>query len=142
MAIYRKVTLILTASMLLFAADNPWTKVQELKSGSELRIFKKGAAQPVMATFDEANDERMVVVVKNKQMAVAKEDIDQVDARPPAKKTPRKLTVDHTVKTTEPDLAPHPNAGVPVPGTSYGSSLSTGGGSKPPFETVYRRTAK
>ena len=137
-----RILLFLPLSIAVFAADNPWSKVREIKSGSELRIFKKGSSQSLMATFDEANDERMVIVVKNQQLAIPKDEIDQVDARPVVKKTPRKLTVDSTTKTTDPDLTPHPNPGIPAPATSSSSSVSFGSaGSKPDFQTVYRRVS-
>jgi hypothetical protein len=127
------------AASVLLGADNPWTKVQDLKSHSELRIYQKGASEPLNATFDEANEERIVVVVKNKQIAIPRGDIDRIDARPG--KTPRKVTVNSTTKETEPDLTPHPNPSIPVPGTSSSSSVSFGGDGKPAFETIYRRPA-
>jgi hypothetical protein len=37
---------------------------------------------PVMAQMDEANEERILVVVKNEQVSIPKEQIDRVDARP------------------------------------------------------------
>lgn len=42
--------------MALLGADSSWTKVKELKSRAELRIYKKGAHEPINATFDDAND--------------------------------------------------------------------------------------
>jgi hypothetical protein len=134
----RRIASSLLLATSLFAADNPWSKVQDLKSGAELRIYKKGVSQPVEARFDDAGDERIVIVLKNRQSSIAKEDIDRIDARPAAKKTARKLGVDSTVKTTDPDFTPHPNPGVPAPGTVSSSSVSFGG-SKPDFETVYQR---
>jgi hypothetical protein len=65
----------------LSGADNPWAKVQELKSRSELRIYKKGAREPLMATLDEVTEDRILIVVKNEQMSVPKDDIDRLDAR-------------------------------------------------------------
>ena len=126
----------LFVAALLLGADN-WTKVQDLKSHSELRVYKKGVREPINATFDEANEERIVVVVKNRQIAIPKEEIDRIDARPA--KTPRKVNVDSTVTQTDPDLRPHPNPGIPVPGTSSSSNVSFGGGDRPGFETIYRR---
>ena len=119
---------------LLFGADNPWTKVKELRDRNELRIYRKAVREPIIATFDEANDERIVVVVKNKQMAIPREDIDRIDARPVST---RKMNVEKTDKRTEPDYVPRPNAGPPVPGTSSSSNVSFGG--KPDFETIYQR---
>jgi hypothetical protein len=129
--------LLLTAAALL-GADNPWTKVQELKSGSELRIYKKGSMQPVIATFDEANEERVIIVVKNVQTAVPKEDIERIDARPAAQKT-RKINSESTAKTTNPDYTDTGSHSVPVPGTSYSSSVGMSGSPRPDFETIYRR---
>jgi uncharacterized sporulation protein YeaH/YhbH (DUF444 family) len=134
----RRVALIALAVNLLFAADNPWAKVQELQSRSELRIFKKGAREPLTATFDEANAERILIVVKNEQMAIPKEEIDRIDARPSGKTT-SKAVKETTVKTADPDYTPHPPGGVQVPGESYNTSISRGSPSKPDFETIYRR---
>lgn len=135
----RIASFLLGTAVVLAAADDPWTKVQELKSGSDLRIYKKGASQPLTARFDEANEERIVIVVKNEQMSIPKEDIDRVDARAGAR-TPRKMIPDTKVKTNDPDYTPRPAAGAPVPSTSYSTGLSVSGG-KPDFEIVYRRAA-
>ena len=130
---FRIITALFVAALLL-AADNPWAKVKELQSRSELRIYKKGVREPITAVFDEANDDRIIVIVKDKQMAIPKEDIDRIDARPGAA---RKMSVEKTDKRTEPDYVPRPNAGPPVPGTSSSSNVSFGG--KPDFQTIYRR---
>jgi len=133
-----RIAMLLLVPVVLLGADSSWTKVKDLKSRSELRIYKKGAREPINATFDEANDERIVVVVKNSEVAIAREEIDRIDARPG--KTPQKLTVDKTVKQTDPDLTPHPNPSIPAPGTSSSSNVGFGGESRPGFETVYRRS--
>lgn len=135
----RLVTLIFVPALLL-GADNSWTRVVNLQGHNELRIYKRGAREPVNATFAEANEERIVVVVKNKETAIPREEIDRIDARP-IKTGGRKVNVDSTTTPTDPDLRPHPNAGPPVPGTSSSSTVSLGGGNKPDFETIYRRTA-
>jgi len=131
---FRLATAFFVAALLL-AADNPWAKVKELQDRSELRIYKKGVREPITAVFDEANDERIIVVVKDKQMAIPKEDVDRIDARP---STARKVTVEKTEKRTEPDYVPRrPNSEPPLPGTS--SSSNIGFGNKPDFQTIYRR---
>jgi uncharacterized sporulation protein YeaH/YhbH (DUF444 family) len=130
--------LILLAAFTLIAADDPWVAVQKLKSRSELRIYKKGSREPLIATFDEANNERILIVVKNEQMAIPKDDIDRVDARPPAK-SDRKVTKESSVKTTDPDYTPRPPGGAQVPGESYSTGLSVGSSGRPDFQTVYRR---
>ncbi len=121
------------------AADTSWTRVKELKSRAELRIYKKGAREPINATFDDANDDRLIVVVKNEQVAIPKEDIDRLDARAAA--TPRKVNVEKTEKITDPDPVPSPRSQAPIPGESTSSNVSFGG-SKSDFETIYRRAAK
>ncbi|MDP9170745.1 MAG: hypothetical protein M3N54_09020 [Acidobacteriota bacterium] len=50
-----KLTSLLLVAGMLGGADNSWQKVVGLKSGSELRIYKKASSQPVAATFEEAN---------------------------------------------------------------------------------------
>jgi hypothetical protein len=127
----RIASLLLVAASLL-AADYPWSKVQELKSGAELHIYKKGASQPLNATLDEATEERLLIVLKKKQVSIPKDDIDRIEARPVVKKTPRKLAVDSTVKTTDPDFyaAPestHPRAGhIVFIGSEFGRRVETG----------------
>ncbi|HLK69907.1 MAG TPA: hypothetical protein VKU19_41040 [Bryobacteraceae bacterium] len=117
-----------------FAADDPWAKVRDLKSGTELRIYKKGAAQPVLAKSADVTDDNLVVLVKNEQIAIAKDLIDRIDYRPQG----GRATTETKTKTTDPDYTPGPmNRGAAVPGTS--SSTSVGIGSKPDFEVLYRR---
>ena len=130
------------ATFAAFAADSAWDKVRDLRTGTELRIFKKGARQPVLCTMDEANDERVVVVVKNEQVAIQKDDVDRIDFRPPSKskhvKKETKTTETDSTQTTP--VGPQPQGSRPGPSTS--TSTTFGGGSKPDFETIYRKTAK
>ena len=133
--------LLAFAAFAAFAAENSWDKVRDLKTGTELRIFKKGTHQPVVGTMDEANDDRLIAVVKNEQVAIQKDDIDRIDYRPAGKTRPVKET-----RTTQSDSTQTTPVG-PVPqGTRAGPTTSTstsfGGGSKPDFETIYRRTSK
>ena len=126
------------AGALAIGADDPWTKVRAIKSGSELRILKREAKQPLMATFDEATDERIVVVVKNEQVSILKEDIERIDARP---KTGRPITRESKVTNSAPGYPSaadqRPGGGPAGPSQSVSSAVSFG--SKPDFETVYRR---
>lgn len=136
----RTMTLLLLSALTLVAADDPWTKIQEVKSGSELRVFKKGAKQPVLAKLDQVTEESVVIVVKNEQVAVPKEEIDRIDARPTGGS---RVTRQTTTKMNTPGN-PSPSdqrigGGSPGPSSSSSSSLSIGG--KPDFETVYRRMA-
>ena len=134
-------------SLLLFliaipvvGADESWAKVRELASGTELRIYRKAAKEPLLVKFDEATDERLVVVAKNEQMSIPKEQIERIDYRPLrrgarfVKETKTKTEVN---EAKPPALAP----GQDSRGPSSSSSTSFSVQPKPDFETIYRRTA-
>ncbi len=135
-----KIFLLVLAAITILAADNPWIKVRELKSGSDLRIYKRGASQPIMATMDEANDERLIAVVKNEQMAFAKADIDRIDARPETKggRMIKTTTTSSTTELHDKVAAPGPQGQM---GPSSSTSTSFSNRPKPDFETIYRRVA-
>jgi hypothetical protein len=129
--------LLLTAAVAAICADDPWTAVVKLKSGTEIRVLKKGSMQPILGKFDEATDERLLLVVKNEQMAIPKAQVDRLDARPQAA---GRVKVDGKTTTEDPQAAKEPPVGMngqSVVGTSTSSTVSIG--SKPDFETVYRR---
>jgi hypothetical protein len=130
---------LLVAVAAAWAADDAWSKVKALKTGTELRVYKKGSMQPVLAQMDELTDDNLVVVVKKTQTAIARDEIDRIEARPQAGS---RLTTETTTKETVPDAKsasaqPSPGHGPDVPGTSTSTSVSVG--SKPGFELVYRR---
>ena len=121
-------------------AEDSWSKVRELKSGVEIRIFKKGSSQPILAKADEATDDKLMAVVKNEQVAIPKIDIDRVDARPA--QTSRRISKETRESNTEPNKeaisTAHPR--VPdVPGSTSSTNFSIGG--KSDFETIYRRSS-
>ena len=134
-----RLILILSALAAFAATPDPWAAVVKLKSGAEIRVWKKGSMQPVLGKFDEANDERLIVVVKNEQIAVPKEQIERLDARPTQQGSRVKVEGKNT--TDDPQKAHAPSgAGMhsePVVGTSSSSGVTITG--KPDFETVYRR---
>ncbi len=130
------IILLVAAACAVVAADN-WDKVKAIRSGTEVRVYKKGTAQPVLAKFDEARDESVVVVVKNEQVAIPRDIIDRLDARPDKGS---RVTTETKTKTEPPDTRPAPMGSRPATGnTSYSNNVSIG--SKPDFETVYRRPA-
>jgi hypothetical protein len=122
----RGLLLVLLAGLVAFGADDPWAKVKALKTGAELRVYKKGSSQPISAEMDELTDDNLVVIIKKTQTAIPKDQIDRIDARP---SNARPVTKETTTKD-----------GV-APDGSQQSSVSTGYsfGGKPNFETVYRR---
>ena len=133
-----RIVLLLLTAMTAVAADDPWGKVRQLKSGTELRIYKNGAKQPILARFDEATEDQLRIATKNEQLAIAKQDVDRVDYRPAQ---PGGRVTRQTRTTTDDPAAAKPVPGTPgsrpAPSSSSSSSLSVG--SKPDFETVYRR---
>jgi hypothetical protein len=122
----RGLLLLMLAGLVAFGADDEWAKVKALKTGADIRVYKKGSTQPVLAQMDELTDENLVVLVKKTQTAIPKDQIDRIDARPSTGGRPTKETT--TKQTVDPD-------GKENTSTSTGYSF----GSKPNFETVYRR---
>jgi hypothetical protein len=123
----RALLLILLACLVGFGAGDDWAKVKALKTGAELRVFKKGSTLPISAQMGDLTDDNLIVLVKKTETAIPKDQIDRIDARPPAGSRVTKET------TTKDGVGPD---------GSQTSSMSTsyGVGSKPDFETVYRRS--
>jgi len=128
--------IMLLAAAAVFAADDPWAKVRELKGGAELRVYKKGSAQPILAKMDELTDDNLMLVVKSAQVAIARDLIERIDYRPAA----GRVQTETKSKTTDPDTRPSPPGyGSRTPGTSVSSGVNVV--SKPDFETIYKRPA-
>lgn len=127
----------LLATATAFAADDPWAKVQALKSGTEIRVIKKGSIQPLIGKIDEANAEHLVIVLKNEQVAIPKDQVDRVDYRPVG----GHVTVTSKTTQEDPGAAKEPRAGMghAPEGGSTNTSTSVNLGSKPDFEMLYRR---
>jgi hypothetical protein len=116
--------------------EDPWAKVRALQSGADLRIIRKDSRQPVLAVFEDINDDSLIVATKKGEIGIPKDQIERVDARPTGGSRVTKET--HTT-TTDSAVGP-PTQGVsPGPTSSTSSSVLFGG--KPDFETVYRATA-
>jgi hypothetical protein len=132
--------LFLCAAVLAFGADDPWAKLKELKTGTELRVYKKGAAQPLLVKMDELTDDNLVVIDKKEQTAIARDQIERVDYRPSGKSrvtTETKTKVNDGVGDPKAVIPGPGQQGNPGPSTSTSSGVSIG--SKPDFETIYRR---
>jgi len=129
--------------MPLFAigADDAWAKLRDVKSGAELRVYKIGVAQPLLVKMGELTDENLVILEKNKQTAIARDQIDKVEARAGAVKR----TVNKETKTTDNsndprNVIPGPTQQLGVKGANTSTSSSTTFSTeKPAFEVVYRR---
>jgi hypothetical protein len=122
-----RMVLFLCAALAAMGADDPWAKVKTLKSGYELRVYKRGSAQPLLVKFGELTDENLIVINKTEEMAIPRDQIDRIDSRASAK---RPMTRETKASTTATDGSP---------GTSNSGTVSWG--SRPDFETVYRRPA-
>jgi hypothetical protein len=135
----RTLLLFLCSALVAFGAEDPWAKVKELKTGTELRVYKKGTVLPLVVKMDELTDDNLIVINKNEQTAIARDQIDRVDYRPSGKS---RVTKETTTKVNDGvgdprAVIPSPRQGNPGPSTSTSSNLSIG--SKPDFETIYRR---
>src|SRR3974390_1592399 len=128
---------LLLAVTAAFAADDPWTKVKELKRGTDIRVIKKGSVTPVLGKFADASDENLILVVKNEEVAIARDLIDRLDYRPAQPRVVRETKT----KVDDSGIPPEPKAGMNGagvgPGYSSGGTLSFQG--KGDFELLYKR---
>src|ERR1700733_6560084 len=104
----RGLLLLILAGVVAFGAEDEWAKVKALKTGAEIRVFKKGSMQPVMAQMDELTDDNLIVIVKKTQTAIPKDQIDRIDARPTGGS---RVTKETTTKETFPDSKAAAEAG-------------------------------
>jgi hypothetical protein len=133
----RNLAIVFSAAALAAAADNPWDKVKELKSGAEVRIIRKGVAQPIEAKFDELTDENVLIVLKNEQKAIPREEVERLEARPKSGSRVSSETK-HTIERPGPTPQSKPTEKPNLPGETYSSGVNIG--SKPAYETIYRRS--
>src|SRR4051794_16305492 len=122
-------TFVVTAA----GAEDSWLKVKQLKTGTELRVYKKAAKQPVSALFDEATDTNLIVVIKNEQLAIPKDDIDRLDFRE-GKAGPRVTSENRNVVKDQNNAAPRIRGSNPGPSTTSSSGVTFSG--KGDFETI------
>jgi hypothetical protein len=132
----RRVFLLFLAALTAAAATDAWEKVRQVKGGTEIRIFRKGAKQPVLATMDEATEDRISIATKKEQLSIPKDEIDRIDARPDrgGDRVKKETKVEDSGKPARPGV-PQEHPG---PNRSYSSNVTFEG--KPDFETIYRRT--
>jgi hypothetical protein len=141
---FLRYVVILMAAVTAFAAENAWVKVERLKSGSELRIFKTKSSKPVLATMEKLTGDSLLVATKTEELAIPRDEILRIDARPAA-------SGHHVTTETKGSVGGAPAGSIQdreqsalpsgrMEGGGYSSSATFGGG-KPDFVTVYRRTA-
>jgi hypothetical protein len=133
----RNIALTLLLTFTAVAATDTWQKVRDLPGGTELRVYKKDARQPVNAKLADATEDSLIVVLKkDEEVGIPKDQIDRIDYRPQKES---RVTTSGSTKVDDPNMqAPvGPQRDAKVPGTSSSSNMSFGG--KPDFETIYRR---
>jgi hypothetical protein len=140
---WKSVVLSFALAGLVSGADDPWAKVKELKTGAELKVYKRGAAQPLSVKLGELTEENLVVINKNQETAIPRDEIDRIEARAAG----RTRTITDT-QTAEKNAATDPRSNIPgpnsPPGAMHAATTTTSSGvtwSKEGFETVYRKTA-
>jgi hypothetical protein len=129
-----KALILCCALFASFAADDPWDKVRELKSGTELRIIKKGSVQPILARMDEATAESLLVVVKTEQISLPRDQIVRIDYRP--------VKPSGLIKEPQSAVVTDNRATGGGYQTGQTSSISSGinvAGKQQEFKTIYRR---
>jgi hypothetical protein len=126
--------LMVAAAVAFGATDSSWSKVRDLKTGGEIRVYKKSAKRPVSAIFDQATDESLIVMIKDEETSIPKDEIDRIDYRAPK---PGRIKKENRTKINDLDLAaPRVRGAAPMPTTSTSSGITFSG--KGDFETVYR----
>ena len=131
----KPILLLLLTAMAALAAEDSWAQVRELKSGAELRIYKVNTKEPLLAKFDQASDESLIVITKNGQLSIPKEDIERVDCR--------RAKPHRTVTRADRKIAPRgaETTSNTIPGATTSVKTALDFPSKPAFEKIYDRTS-
>ncbi len=131
----KRIVLLLLTAMVALAAEDSWLKVRELESGAELRIYRVNTKKPLPAKFDRASDESLIVITKNGQTSIPKEDIERLDCR---EAKPRRLVKDTRVDRKIAQKGAERTSNT-IPGTT--TSVRTGLDIlSPGFQKIYERT--
>lgn len=135
MVIRSVVFLFFCFALLAAAPEDDWSKVIALKSGAEVRVLRKGKPKPVEGWMDEAREDALILVIRNEQVAIPKEEVERVEARPSKSRVTKTESVD-----TRPSYEAPATPNRPVrPGGPSGSASSGVSIGKADFELIYRR---
>ena len=129
-------TLFIAAASVMAADD--WLNVVKLKSGTELRILRDGSKQPLVAQMDHATDDSLFIATKKEQTVIPKDEIQRIDCRPKGGSRMAKQSTLTSPGTGNPSPSEQRVGGGP-PAPSHSASTSMSIGTKPDFETIYRR---
>jgi hypothetical protein len=133
----RALAIVLLAAATAFAADDPWTKVRDLKSGTELRIFKKGGLHPIQAKMEQTNPDSLIIVVKNEELAIPRDQIDRIDYRPLRSGGRVTKETRESVEAADAKTAAESPNNIPTESTSASTAYIIN--PQPEFQTIYRR---
>ncbi|RPJ19744.1 MAG: hypothetical protein EHM35_20320 [Planctomycetaceae bacterium] len=132
----KRLALLLLTAMAALAAEDSWVQVQELKSGTDLRIYRVNVKEPLLAKFDQASDESLIVIIKNGQVSIPKEQIDRLDCRrTPPNRLVKETRTDRKIARKGAEIS---NNTIPGATTSVKTRLEIP--SKSAFEKIYNRT--
>jgi hypothetical protein len=135
----RRIALTLLLTFAAFGATDTWPKVRDLPGGTELRVYKKDGRPPINAKLADVTDDALIVVLKkDEEVSIPKDQIERIDYRPQKVSRPTTI-VNNKVEDPNTQAPVGPQRDAKVPGTSSSSNMSFGG--KPDFETIYRRVA-
>lgn len=127
---------LLLAAMAVLAAEDSWVQVRELKSGTDLRIYRVNTKEPLLARFDQASDESLIVITKNGQVSIPKEQIDRLDCRrTPPNRLVKETRTDRKIARKGAEIS---NNTIPGATTSVKTRLEIP--SKSAFEKIYDST--
>jgi len=127
---------LLLATMAALAAEDSWVKVRELRSGTDLRIYRVNAKKPLLAKFDQASEESVILIPKNGQVSIPKEQIDRLDCRrTPPNRLVKETRTDRKIARKGAEIS---NNTIPGATTSVKTRLEIP--SKSAFEKIYDRT--
>ena len=129
--------------LFLFAAvaaasgdEDPWMKVRKVESGSEVRIYKTGKKKPVEGKFERASGESVVVLLKDAQVSIPKEQVERVDWRPVRSGSGVAMETARNVGSKEDSITGRSkNSKLPPQSTATGIKIRPWVG----YETIYRR---
>jgi hypothetical protein len=131
----KPIVLLLLTAMASFAADDSWAKVRELKRGVELRVYTANTKEPIRATFDQASDESLIVITKDGQLSILKDDIERVDRRrEPPRPIVKETQVDRKIAAKGAEVTSNT-----IPGATTSVKTRVDIPSKSAFETIYDR---
>lgn len=120
-------------------AGDEWARLKALKSGVELKVKRVGVAQVLEAKTDELTESSLLVATKKEQLAIAREEIEWVQARQEGKKGPG------VVSESKREMERPEQAAAPLPGrqTSPRETQSISNNvvfNRPGFEVVYKKS--